>query len=67
MHSICLFAAKKIGILFGASESANAEVIKYLPWFLATILFLCFSRMTATYFYATEKNVLAYIPKPLAH
>lgn len=52
---------KKIGILFGASESANAEVIKYLPWFLATILFLCFSRMTATYFYATEKNVLAYI------
>ena len=51
----------RIGFLFGASAETNAEVIKYLPWFLITLLLLCFSRISTTYFYATEKNGLSYI------
>lgn len=51
----------RIGILFGASDSSNLGVIHYLPWFLATLLFLCFTRITTTYFYATEKTALSYV------
>ena len=51
----------RIGFLFGASAETNTEVIKYLPWFLITLLLLCFSRISTTYFYATEKNGLSYI------
>ena len=52
---------KKIGLLFGASAGANAEVGKYLPFFLATVLLLAFVRITTSYFYATEKAVLSYL------
>ena len=51
-------ARAKIGILFGASAETNAGVIQYLPFFLATLLFLAFVRITTSYFYATEKNAL---------
>lgn len=51
----------QVGVLFGASESANLEVIHYLPWFLATLVFLSFTRITTTYFYATEKTLFSYI------
>ena len=51
----------KVGILFGASESSNAGVVTYLPYFLATMLFLAFVRITTSYFYATEKTTLSYI------
>ena len=51
----------KIGLLFGASESANAGVSKYLPFFLATVLLLAFVRITTSYFYATEKAALSYL------
>jgi len=54
-------ARAKVGILFGASPEANAGVIRYLPFFLATLLFLAFVRITTSYFYATEKTVLSYI------
>lgn len=51
----------KVGVLFGASEATNLEVMHYLPWFLATALFLCFSRITTTYFYATENTLYSYL------
>ena len=54
-------ARAKVGTLFGASTEANAGVIRYLPLFLATLLFLAFVRITTSYFYATEKNGLSYL------
>ena len=54
-------ARAKIGILFGALAETNAGVIQYLPFFLATLLFLGFVRITTSYFYATEKNALSYL------
>lgn len=43
-------ARAKVGVLFGASPEANAGVIQYLPFFLATLLFLAFVRITTSYF-----------------
>ena len=54
-------ARAKVGILFGASPEANAGVVRYLPFFLATLPFLAFVRITTSYFYATEKTVLSYL------
>ncbi len=54
-------ARAKVGVLFGASPEANTGVIQYLPFFLATLLFLAFVRITTSYFYATEKNGLSYL------
>ena len=54
-------ARTKIGLLFGASASANADVGRYLPFFLATVLLLSFVRITTSYFYATEKAALSYL------
>lgn len=54
-------ARAKVGVLFGASADANAGVIQYLPYFLATLLFLAFVRITTSYFYATEKTILSYV------
>ena len=47
-------------MLFGASDEANTGVIRYLPYFLAPTLFLAFVRITTSYYYATEKNILSY-------
>ena len=54
-------AKAKVGILFGASAEANQGVAQYLPFFLATLLFLAFVRITTSYFYATERTVLSYL------
>ena len=54
-------ARAKVGVLFGASPEANLGVMQYLPFFLATLLFLTFVRITTSYFYATEKNALSYL------
>ncbi len=54
-------ARAQVGVLFGASAEANEGIIHYLPFFLATLLFLSFVRITTSYFYATEKTVLSYI------
>lgn len=54
-------ARRQIGVLFGASADANVGVARYLPYFLATLLFLAFVRITTSYFYATEETVLSYI------
>ena len=63
--AVCLILVfvfrSKIGVLFGASAESNVGVAYYLPWFLATLLFLCFSRITTTYFYASEKTVFSYV------
>lgn len=57
-----VFAMKgQAGALFGASADADAEIVRYLPWFLAPLPFLCFARITTTYFYATEKTFYSYI------
>lgn len=49
-----------VGVLFGASAVACREVAFYLPFFLATLLFVSFVRVTTSYFYATEKTGLSY-------
>lgn len=49
-----------VGVLFGASADACREVAFYLPFFLATLLFVSFVRVTTSYFYATEKTGLSY-------
>ena len=54
-------ARRQIGVLFGASAEANVGVARYLPYFLATLLFLAFVRITTAYFYATEETMLSYI------
>lgn len=47
--------------LFGASEQVVQDVASALPIFIAGFLFASFSRITTSYFYATEKNVFAYL------
>ena len=59
--TVMFLTREKTGVLFGASADANAEIVRYLPWFLATLPFLCFTRITTTYFYAAEKDTLSYI------
>ncbi|MDY3895733.1 MAG: MATE family efflux transporter [Candidatus Fimenecus sp.] len=54
-------ARKQIGVLFGASAETNVGVARYLPYFLATLLFLAFVRIMTSYFYATEETVMSYI------
>lgn len=54
-------ARSHVGVLFGASVDANAGVVRYLPYFLAPLLFLAYVRITTSYFYATEKTILSYI------
>lgn len=54
-------ARAEVGVLFGTSADANSGVVRYLPYFLATLLFLAFVRITTSYFYATEKTALSYI------
>ena len=65
ISAVCVAAVfltrTKIGLLFGASASANAGVGKYLLLFLGTVLLLAFVRITTAYFYATEKAALSYL------
>lgn len=50
-----------IGKLFGASEYVLAETGNVLPMFLAGIIFLAFTRVTTSAFYATEKSLFSYV------
>ena len=54
-------AREKVGVLFGASATASAGVVRYLPYFLVPLLFLAFVRITTSYFYATEQTVRSYV------
>ena len=47
--------------LFGASPQITEEVARILPIFITGYLFVCISRVSTAYFYATEKNVNAYL------
>ncbi len=59
---VLLFLSRgHIGILFGASPEASRGVALYLPFFLATMLFLSYVRITTSYFYATEKTGFSYV------
>lgn len=57
-----VFAARyKIGVLFGATALTNADVGRLLPYFLAPMLCLSATRVTTSYFYATERALLSYL------
>lgn len=62
---ICAFVVfifrKYIGLLFGATISTNDHVAHVLPLFLSTILFLCYTRITTSYLYATEKTRASHV------
>lgn len=59
---IILFLVRgKAAALFGASEEITGNVAKILPIFLFGYLFVSISRVTTAYFYATGKNIWAYI------
>ncbi len=61
--SICiLFLGRfRVGELFGASEAVLTETGNVLPAFLAGILFVAFTRVTTSGFYASEKGLFSYI------
>lgn len=48
-------------VLFGASENISQQVGQILPIFLCGFLFISISRVSTAYFYATRKNIWAYI------
>lgn len=51
----------KAANLFGASEQVAALVAQILPIFIVGFLFVSVSRVTTAYFYATGKDLWAYI------
>lgn len=51
----------QVALLFGASPATVENTGQVLPIFIVGFLFLSFARVTTAYFYATEKNVLAYL------
>ncbi|MCI8633591.1 MAG: multidrug transporter MatE [Lachnospiraceae bacterium] len=52
---------QRLGLLFGASQEVNEEIIHILPIFLISIPFDAVSRITTASFYATEKSLFSYI------
>lgn len=49
-----------LGAVFGSSKSVSADVVKALPVFLAGLVFYAFSRISTSYFYATEQSIFSY-------
>ena len=47
--------------LFGASAQITENVASILPIFITGFIFVSISRVTTAYFYATSKNLLAYV------
>lgn len=59
---ILLYLTKdRLGVLFGASTSVNAEIAKIMPVFLVSVPFVAILRITTASFYATEKSMFSYI------
>lgn len=62
---LCFFALFFVrsgaAALFGASNEITESVAGILPIFLCGYLFVSISRVTTAYFYATGKNLFAYI------
>lgn len=50
-----------VGRLFGASKDTLAETGNVLPMFLAGIIFLAFTRVTTSSFYAAGKSLFSYV------
>lgn len=62
LNVLILFLGRfQIGRLFGASEDTLTETGNVLPMFLTGLVFLAFTRITTSGFYATEKNMFSYI------
>ena len=59
--AVIWFLRARIPLLFGASNAVAEEVAKIMAVFLLGLPFAAFTRITASYFYATEKVRLAYI------
>lgn len=55
------FNGGEIAQIFGASPETIARVDTVMPIFVTGYLFAAVSRITVSYFYATEKNVWAYL------
>lgn len=60
MAALYLFRGE-MAALFGASGRVTAQVAQILPVFLSGYLFISFARITTAYFYATERNLYAYL------
>ena len=58
---LLFFLRDQAGALFGASRSVTVEISRILPVFLAGYLFVSISRVTTSYFYATGKDLRAYV------
>ena len=54
------FLRGELPLLFGASRNTAQAVAQLLPIFICGYLFVCVSRVTTAYFYATSQNVYAY-------
>ena len=60
--SVILFLLRgSAAYLFGASEQVAVLVAQILPIFIIGFVFVSVSRVTTAYFYATGKNLWAYI------
>lgn len=60
--SIVIFMLRwHIGALFGSSSEVNAAIADIMPIFLISVPFVAITRIATAGFYATEKNVSAYI------
>ena len=59
---VILYLTKgSLGLLFGASDSVNAEIAKIMPVFLVSVPFVAILRITTASFYATEKSTFSYV------
>ena len=63
IFSICvLFMGRfQIGLLFGASKAVLIETGNVISMFLVGVVFLAFTRITTSGFYASENNLFSYI------
>lgn len=59
---VAMYATRgSVGTLFGSSPQVNADVARIMPIFLVSFPFVAVTRITTSFFYATEKNRLSYI------
>ncbi len=58
---VLFFLRGHTAALFGASDDISQQVAEVLPIFLCGFLLISISRVSTAYFYATRKNLWAYI------
>lgn len=59
--SSILLLKSSIPNVFGASQEVASMVMHSISFFVFGFLFIAFCRVTTSYFYATQKNIFAYI------